>query len=651
MVVPLEAAPLRLLVAEDSEDDYRILLRELDKGGLAVAATRIATAAALQSALDQPWDLMVSDWSMPGFSGEAALAILHAREIDLPCIVISGTPNEEAAVEALRAGALDFLSKDKPRRFVPAVVRALREATERRARAVAERELKVSEERFRRGFEVSPDALLTYDLDSTRILDANPTALRLFARSLVEMRTATFGGISPAIQPDGRASSERVREIITADGKPATFEWSFLADGVVIPTEVRIAKLETTSRNLAQVSIVDLRERRRAEELRRRSLELELQNRRIQEANRLKSEFLANMSHELRTPLNAIIGFTELLHDGQVDHDSPQHQEFLGDILSSGRHLLQLINDVLDLAKVEAGKLDFRPEAVALDRLLREIVNVLRTTAASRRIRVELDLDPTVNDVSIDPARFKQVVYNYLSNALKFTPEGGSVFIRIRPEGSDAFRLEVADTGIGIAPLDLDRLFIAFQQLEAGSAKRHQGTGLGLALTRRLVEAQGGTVGVESATGHGSTFHAVLPRRIATRSEPRVLDLALDGARRVLVVEDDVRDQAQLVATLGGAGYAVDLATNGAEALAMWRSRRYDAATIDLLLPDMSGVELLAALGQDRTMSVPIIVITVVPDARLVAGFDVHEMLPKPLDRDSLLASLVRAGVRGSEPS
>jgi PAS domain S-box-containing protein len=637
-----EAPPLRLLVAEDSEDDFRILTRELERGGLVVAATRIANAAGLEAALDQPWDLMISDWSMPGFSGEAALAILAAREIDLPCIVISGTPNEEAAVDALRAGAVDFLSKDKPRRFTPAVVRALRETTERRARAAAERELKVSEERFRRGFEVSPDALFTYDLDMARFLDANPTALRLFGRSLTEMRASSIGGLSPTLQPDGRTSLESGREIIarTLAGLPASREWTFLVDGMLIPTEIRIAKLETAAKHLAQVSIVDLRDRIRAEELRRRSLELELQNRRIQEANRLKSEFLANMSHELRTPLNAIIGFTELLHDGQVDPDSPQHKEFLGDILTSGRHLLQLINDVLDLAKVEAGKLDFRPEPVDLERLLREIVNVLRTTAAARRIRVELDVDASVTDI----------VYNYLSNALKFTPEGGSVFVRILAEGADAFRLEVADTGIGIAQLDQDRLFIAFQQLEAGTAKRHQGTGLGLALTRRLVEAQGGSVGVASEVGSGSTFHAVLPRQVTVRLEPRVLDMPIAGARRVLVVEDDIRDQAQLVSTLAAAGYAVDLATNGAEALAMWRSKRYDAATIDLLLPDMSGVELLAALGQDN-MSVPFIVITVVPDVKLVAGFDIHEVLPKPLNRDNLLASLLRAGVRGSEPS
>jgi len=256
--------------------------------------------------------------------------------------------------------------------------------------------------------------------------------------------------------------------------------------------------------------------------------------------------------------------------------------------------------------------------------------------------------------LTIDPARLKQVAYNYLSNALKFTPAGGSVALRIKPNGPDQFRLEVEDSGIGIAPADLGRLFVEFQQLEAGAAKRHQGTGLGLALTRRLVEAQGGSVGVKSAVGAGSTFHACLPRHaIAMARTPTPIQFApsRDGARTVLIVEDDARDQLQLVAALESAGYAVELAANGSEAIARWRSRPYDAATIDLLLPDMSGLELLSALrGEATNRATPIIVITVVPDSRLVAGFTVHDVLHRPLDRERLLASLARAGLPRHQP-
>jgi signal transduction histidine kinase len=645
-------SPLQLLVAEDSEDDFEILLRELRKGGYAVSAERVKSTAELEAALGRPWDLLISDWIMPGFGGLQVLDAIAARGLDLACIIVSGTPGEEPAVEALRGGALDFLSKDKPRRIVPAVQRALREAEDRRARIQVERELRFSEERYRTGFELAPEPLLAYDLDHRVVIDANAKATALLQRSRVELRSMDLDALSPYRQPDGRTSVAAAAHYIgrTLAGESPTFSWVFQAAGELIPTETRIINLATIGRNHAQINIIDLRERLRADEIRRRSAELETQNRRIQEASRLKSEFLANMSHELRTPLNAIIGFAELLHDGQVDPLSATHKEFLGDILSSGRHLLQLINDVLDLAKVEAGKLEFRPEPVEVARLVGEVVAILRTSAAEKQIRLETELDPSVANLLIDPARLKQVAYNYLSNALKFTGIGGSVTLRIRSDGDDGFRLEVQDTGIGIAPEDLGRLFVEFQQLEAGLAKRHQGTGLGLALTRRLVENQGGSVGVKSVVGEGSTFHVCLPRfaivmpRTAT---PVTFAPARVGARTVLVVEDDVRDQAQLVATLESAGYAVELAATGAEAIARWRVRDYDAATIDLLLPDMSGLELLTALrGEVTNHRTPIIVVTVVPDAKVVAGFTVHEILHKPLDRDSLIKSLARAGVR-----
>ncbi|MDQ3333593.1 MAG: response regulator [Myxococcota bacterium] len=649
--------PLRLLVAEDSEDDYELLLRELRKGGYLVTSVRVANAQAFSAALEQSWDLIVSDWTMPGFSGRAALDIIAARKTDTPCIVVSGTPGEEPAVEAVRAGAVDFLSKDRPRRLMPAVTRALREAADHRARVAAEAELRLSEERYRMGFEVTPEPLLTYDLERRVIVDANSKALQFFQCTRDDLRQMKLGQLSPPAQPDGRDSSEAAKQYIDAAiaGDAASFTWVFLVQGELVPCETRIIHLPTSNRNLARISIVDLRERFRNEEIRRRSVELELQNRRIQEANRLKSEFLANMSHELRTPLNAIIGFAELLHDGQVDPGSPTHKEFLGDILTSGRHLLQLINDVLDLAKVEAGKLEFRPEEVDLGKLLGEVTAILRTLAAHKRLRIETDIDPSVAKVTIDPQRFKQVAYNYLSNALKFTQAGGKVLVRVLPDGDANFRFEVTDSGIGISATDQSRLFIEFQQLETGSAKRHQGTGLGLALTRRLVEAQGGSVGVRSTLGEGSTFYAIIPRHSTVTVEPipsPIPQPAADGARRILVVEDDARDQAQLVGALASAGYAVEIAATGAEALTRWRAGDFDAITIDLLLPDMSGLDLLAALhGEGRNISVPIIVVTVVPDARLVAGFPVHDVLTKPLDRQNLLASLMRAGVSSEAKS
>jgi signal transduction histidine kinase len=245
-------------------------------------------------------------------------------------------------------------------------------------------------------------------------------------------------------------------------------------------------------------AIRDITERRKVE-------------RAIVEANRMKSEFLANMSHELRTPLNAIIGFAELMHKGRVGPVSADHKEYLGDILTSSKHLLQLINDVLDLAKVESGKVEFRPEEVDLEKLVGEIRDILRGLAAGKRIQVQAKVDPSVRKANLDPARTKQILYNYLSNAIKFTPEDGRVTIRVVPARKGWFRLEVEDTGIGIREEDIGRLFAEFQQLDTRAAKKYQGTGLGLALTKRIVEAQGGSVDVRSVVDKGSTFSATLP--------------------------------------------------------------------------------------------------------------------------------------------
>jgi PAS domain S-box-containing protein len=233
---------------------------------------------------------------------------------------------------------------------------------------------------------------------------------------------------------------------------------------------------------------------------------------RLREANRLKCEFLAAMSHELRTPLNTIIGFSELVFYGRVAAGSAEHHEFMGDILSSSRHLMQLINDILDLSTVEAGKLELRPAPVIVSTVIGDVASELRSLSLQKRIRVDVEVDRSLELVVLDPMRLHQVLYNYLSNALKFTPEGGRVIVRARPESDDRFRLEVEDSGIGIAPEHMDWLFRALSPYAAGSNPL-QGTGLGLALTRRIVEAQGGTVGVHSHVGQGSVFHAVLPRQ------------------------------------------------------------------------------------------------------------------------------------------
>jgi PAS domain S-box-containing protein len=258
--------------------------------------------------------------------------------------------------------------------------------------------------------------------------------------------------------------------------------------------------------------LVDITPLKQAEAVRMRAQSLEAENRQLAEAHRVKDLFLANMSHELRTPLNAIIGCAQLLQLGGVAPSSPRFSTYLGQIVTSGEELLALIETVLNYVEIQSGKLAFDPKPLRLPDVVDGVVEMFGDEARRKSISLSTDIDPSIGELRLDEMRLMQVVAHYLANALKFSRPGGHVRVRARAEGEAAFRLEVEDDGIGIAADDLPRLFIAFQQLSQGSTRRYPGAGMGLAITRRLVEAQGGSVGVKSEEGAGSTFHAVLPR-------------------------------------------------------------------------------------------------------------------------------------------
>ena len=426
-------------------------------------------------------------------------------------------------------------------------------------------------------------------------------------------------------------------------------------DGTEFPVDISLRPLLLDGVPHAVGAIRDVTEQKMLEEqLQRKNEELEEQYRRVQEANRLKDEFLANMSHELRTPLNAIIGFTEMMYDGEVEDDPETQHEYLGDVLSSSRHLLQLINDVLDLAKAQAGKMTFYTDKDNLEQVVGEVRDILRLLIHDKHLRFETEIDKTLRWAVIDPSKLKQVLYNYLSNAFKFTPDEGQVTVRIKREGEGAILIEVEDTGIGISPEDIGRLFVEFQQLDAGMVKKHRGTGLGLALTRSIVEAQGGRVGVRSVPGQGSTFFAILPQvnttikeTVEQESEVPSKDPLVppqEDPSTILVIEDDSEDRAQLVSFLIGAGYAIETAATAAEALKRCKERAFDMITLDLLLPDASGWDVqqkIRAGGPNR--DAPIIVITQMKKKHATMGFPIQDILNKPVQLEELLASLERA--------
>ncbi|MBI5503438.1 MAG: PAS domain S-box protein [Deltaproteobacteria bacterium] len=277
------------------------------------------------------------------------------------------------------------------------------------------------------------------------------------------------------------------------------------SDGEEFPVEISLSPIATPDGVLVSSTIRDASERKRFET-------------KINEANRMKSEFLATMSHELRTPLNGIIGFSEFLVDEKPGPLNPRQREYLNDVLNSGRHLLKLINDVLDLSKVEVGKMELFPERFRLVEAIQEVCAVVSPMAQKKSIAIRTEIAEQVETVVLDPHKLRQVLYNLLSNAVKFTDDGGRVEITASRGDEQALVLEVRDSGVGIKKEDFDRLFVEFQQLDSSAARRYSGTGLGLALTKKITELQGGSIGVVSEPGRGSRFTVTLPQALAARS-------------------------------------------------------------------------------------------------------------------------------------
>lgn len=363
----------------------------------------------------------------------------------------------------------------------------------------------------------------------------------------------------------------------------------------------------------------------------------------LRSASAAKSDFLAAMSHELRTPLNAIIGFSELLEKpiSPAGHEAATVEEFASHIHGSGLHLLELINEVLDLAKVEAGKLDLRPTVFDLDELVRQTIETMQPLADRKSIRLVAEGDGPV-EVEADQGRIRQVVFNLLSNAVKFTPEGGSVRVVLARDGKSC-RLDVIDTGVGIAADDQASIFEAFKQ--APGAAGLEGTGLGLTLARQLVEAHGGRIELESEVGRGSRFTITLPLgRSAPEwapATPASAEPAAPSERLVLAIEDDASAAELLRVYLEEAGFATAIAPDGRTGIEWATSLRPAAIILDILLPDLDGWDVLQRLKKaEATRDIPVIVVSVVDDAPLGFALGAVDYFVKPVARQALLGSL-----------
>jgi PAS domain S-box-containing protein len=391
---------------------------------------------------------------------------------------------------------------------VTGIVTAFRDVSEQRQAQYA---LRASEERYRVIVETAFEGVWAIDR-SGRTTFANEQMARLLGCTVDQLYQANLYDF---IEDGMRASVEARLERRHA-GLSERYESCFKrVDGSVIWAMASACPIRNREGEIigSLAMITDITERKNLEAIRRKTAELQAENERIANTSEVRAQFLATMSHELRSPLNAIIGMAELLNRGSFGPLSERQQDMTGRLLSSGEHLLKLVNGVLDLAKIEAGKLEFEPEPLSLRDLVRETVATLAPQAHAKDVRIEQDVRDGLDHAYLDATRLRQVLYNYLSNAIKFSPNGGSVAVDLAPVSADRFRIEVRDQGPGIAAEDIAKLFREFHQLRNGHDGKERGTGLGLSITRRIVEAQGGQVGVHSEPGQGSVFYAVLPLR------------------------------------------------------------------------------------------------------------------------------------------
>ncbi|HYB18066.1 MAG TPA: GAF domain-containing protein, partial [Streptosporangiaceae bacterium] len=380
--------------------------------------------------------------------------------------------------------------------------------------------------------------------------------------------------------------------------------------------------------------------------------QLERQSAALEVASQHKSEFLASMSHELRTPLNAIIGFSEVLLERMFGELNERQDDYLRDIWSSGKHLLELLNDILDLSKIEAGQMVLSRSEFAVRESLEHCLSMVRERALKQRIHLSLEVDPQIGLLDADRLRFRQVLLNLLSNAVKFTPDGGRVGVRASMRDEDLV-VEVTDTGPGVAAEDRQRIFDAFQQ-GARHPEQTEGTGLGLTLSKRILELHGGRIWVESEAGKGSTFGFALPTRSGDPALTPVPQAGLDPGLAtepapgpgptVVVVEDDRRSFDLLRVYLETAGARVVSARDGEEGLDTVRRLSPAGVVLDILLPGIDGWEVLARLKADpATAAIPVVVVSMLDERGHGFALGAAEYLVKPVSKDQLLAALYRA--------
>ena len=498
----------------------------------------------------------------------------------------------------------------------------------------AAEELRQSEERYHLLFDSNPHPVWVYDLKTLAILDVNPSAVRNYGYSREEFLSLTIKDIRPP--EDIPALLESAAK--ATPGTETAGVWKHRKkDGTLIDVDITSRPLIYDGRDARLVVATDVSVRKRAEEALVRAKE------EAERTSKFKDQFLSTMSHELRTPLNAVLGFSDLLADERYGPLNDKQRRYIDHIHTGGKHLLTLISDILDLSKIEAGRMELALESISVDATFAEVLSVMQPLADRKSHALTANAKRGLV-VRADATRLKQVLMNLLGNAIKFSPNGGRIELTARLE-DDKVRVEVWDNGPGIAPEEQKRIFEAFYRLRE-SGKKTEGTGLGLAITQRLVELHGGELSLKSQVGQGSCFYFSLPAAVSAREVLRRktgTSSRAVGPQRILVIEDD-RATAQLIhSQLSSAGYQVTLCEEPQKAVEIAAQLQPNAITLDIVMKPKNGWEILIQLKRDpRTAQIPLIVVSIVDQPSMGTLLGADEYLVKPVDKMTLLGAIER---------
>ncbi len=766
---------LNVLVIEDSEDDALLVLRELQKANYKIINEIVATSDALKETLKKKkWDIVISDYVMPGFSGLEALKIVREFDEELPFIIVSGTIGEFVAVEAMKSGANDYVMKNNFARLVPAVRRELRESIIRRERKIAKEKLRENEELYRTLVETSPETIILIDVNGN-IMFGNKQSANLigekYGNSLINRNVFEF------IHPEDLEKAKRNLANVKDEGVITDFEYRLLRkDKSIIYTEIRVApildnlgkpkffilividitkrreeqekiiKSETEFRSVWENSFDAMRlcdengilvkvnhafcrmMNRSKEELEgkrfdimydivnadeslfkykdrfkthtvapkleteinfidRRKIWVELSNSYIEikgqptlllsifrdvgkrkefenhliiakekaeEMNRMKTSFLNNMSHEIRTPMVAILGYSQLLLS---ELDRGEHQEMMRGVIHSGKRLLETINSILDLSRIESGRIEIELKKVDMISETKSVIDRLSVLAEQKGLYLKISARENSIYSLLDSNLYSQVVENLVGNAIKYTEKGG-IIVEVSKnfiESENWSVLNVIDTGIGIPKESLEVIFEEFRQASEGLDRRFEGSGLGLTITKKYVELMKGKISVESKFGRGSVFSImfkscvpdeieleskVFAKEVDLTSTMQTTKVASENAH-ILLVEDDFGSINITRRFLKGL-YELDCAENGDEAIKMTMEKKYDIILMDINLGyGKSGVETALEIRNiEGYENIPIVALTAYAmqsDKEYFLSLGLTHYLSKPFEKSDLI--------------